>query len=347
MTRTTRRGRPAITLIEMMVTMALTLVIMLILTESFKISLDFVRGSNSTGQMMYQLNGAGAVMTRDLKSEHFLRDATRQNGGVRLSDLRADLTAPPWAPPKRGFFRIQNPPPTAAPATDREGFDVRTSTNHQLHFTVVLPGTNDSTLGLANAGAATYRSRVMEVAYFLVPTGRTSPGAGGQPLHDLIRRYRLAVPTGEGAAINAGAGADPGGEVISLRVAPPAADDDDDDGVAGNPPGPVNTLGNLRNAANRMLLNRLPVTSTRYGEDILASNVLSFEVLADWSSPGVRTAAPAFPGNTDYPFGNLPGTYDSATVAAGGIRVKALQITVRVYDPRMKAARQNTWKVAM
>ncbi|MBA4067562.1 MAG: hypothetical protein C0501_28405 [Isosphaera sp.] len=342
----TRRARPAITLIEMMVAMALTLVIMLILTESFKISLDFVRGANSTGTMMYQLNGAGTILVRDLKAEHFLREDQRPNGGVRLSDQRSDVAT--WTAPKRGFFRVECPAAGVA-ATDGDSFTVRTATNHRLHFTVILPGLNDSNLAAATAGGTTYKSRAYEVAYFLVPTGSTTPG-GGQPLHDLVRRYRLAAPTGEGTALAPAAAADPAGDIISRRVAPPAADDDDDDDVAGNPPGPVNTLGNLRNAANRMPLTRFPVGGARYGEDILASNVLSFEIQTDWSTPGNPTAAPAFPGNTDYPYGGLPtpgGVYDTATVGPGNQRIKQLSITIRVYDPRMKQSRQNTWKVAM
>jgi prepilin-type N-terminal cleavage/methylation domain-containing protein len=64
-----RLKRSGFTLIEMMVAMALSLGIMLILTESFKMALDFVRSAHSTGEMISQLNGAGILLTRDLNTD--------------------------------------------------------------------------------------------------------------------------------------------------------------------------------------------------------------------------------------------------------------------------------------
>src|SRR5688572_1223835 len=115
--RTNRRG---VTLIELMVAMALTLVIMLILAEAFKSSLDFVRSANSTGSMIYQLNGAGTILGRDLQAEHFAPDDRKPNRGVRLSDQRLDWrnntpgSAKNWNPPPGGFFRLVSPAPPQA-----------------------------------------------------------------------------------------------------------------------------------------------------------------------------------------------------------------------------------------
>src|SRR6478672_10390035 len=96
--RTIRRG---ITLVELMVAMAITLVIMLVLGEGFKGTLDFVRGANSLGGMIYQLNGAGTVMTRDLKAPHFPADDRKPNGGISLSDQRLDWYSNPANPTRQ------------------------------------------------------------------------------------------------------------------------------------------------------------------------------------------------------------------------------------------------------
>src|SRR5690349_13229089 len=105
-----RSTRPGITLVEMLVAMALALGIMLILTESFKMALDFVRGANATGTLITQLNGAGLALNQDLKADHFLPEDAKPGRGVRLSDQRLDWYnvpgTPGWTQPVGGFFRI-------------------------------------------------------------------------------------------------------------------------------------------------------------------------------------------------------------------------------------------------
>src|SRR5436190_24187662 len=106
MTRTRRPKRLAFTLVELMVAMALSIGIMWILAESFKMGLDFTRHARSTGEMMNQLNAAGAVFARDLQADHFLRDDNKPNGGVKLSDQRMDQLnsfGQGWYPPTGGF----------------------------------------------------------------------------------------------------------------------------------------------------------------------------------------------------------------------------------------------------
>jgi hypothetical protein len=73
------------------------------------------------------------------------------------------------------------------------------------------------------------------------------------------------------------------------------------------------------------------------------ANVLSFEVLADWTG----TPAPrAFNQNSDNPYDTIPGgAFDSNN--PGGRRIKSLRVTIRIHDPRMKQTRQNTWDFAM
>lgn len=345
--RPIRRG---ITLIEMMVAMALALGIMLILTESFKMALDFVRGAHSTGELMSQLNSAGLLLTRDMQAEHFMDEgAAKPNGGQRLADQRLDLTG--WTPPIGGFFRIYAPDPGLDPfsPSDAQGFKINAPAtppfipaaapgSHYLHFTVVMPTGTDTSF-THNSGGGTYSSRAAEVAYFLAPMPgkRTSVTASGQQLYNLIRRQRLvAVTTDEETSLTPVAG---DSEVISRRIAPPG----------------VNTMASVMQAANRMNPLTQLGAGPRFGEDIVVSNVLSFEIQADWT-PGGGVAAPrAFgAGNTDAPYDFIPaapsgGVFDTGNTATPvmAARIKSIQVMIRVYDPRVKTTRQNTWKFAM
>lgn len=340
-----RLSRPAFTLIEMMVAMALALGIMLILTESFKMALDFVRGANSTGEMISQLNGAGLLMTRDLRAEHFLPDATKPNNGVKLSDQRLDWNGgvgpagATWTAPPGGFFRIHAPNP-GVEQVDAQGFNINyPAVNHQLHFTSILAGAANtgtfSTIATASGVPTPFASQAAEIAYFLAPMGKkTSNLAGGQDLYNLIRRQRLVAMT----------------TTDQPTLAPAAGDTEVISAVGPN----VNTMASIMNPANRMALTQLPVGSPRYGEDIVVSNVLSFEIQADWtphaSQAGSTTPPATFAsGNTDAPYHFLTGgAFDTgATPPPQYVQIKSLQIIIRIYDPRLKAARQNTWKFAM
>ncbi|VTU00476.1 unnamed protein product [Gemmataceae bacterium] len=332
--RPIRRG---ITLIEMMVAMALALGIMLILTESFKMALDFVRGAHSTGELMSQLNSAGLLLTRDMQADHFL-DAS--GNPAKLSNQRLDQAG--WTPPPGGFFRIYSPP-KAVETTDAQGFNIYApATDHQLHFTVVMPTGTDTSF-THNSGGGTYSSRAAEVAYFLAPMPgkRTSVTASGQQLYNLIRRQRLvAVTTDEETSLAPVAG---DSEVISRRVSPTAG---------------VNTMATVMQVGNRMNPPAQLPSGPRFGEDIVVSNVLSFEVQADWTPAGAgvpATTPPSttpprpFTSNTDAPYDFINGgVFDTgATPPPQYVRIKSIQVVIRVYDPRVKTTRQNTWKFAM
>ncbi|WP_439621751.1 PulJ/GspJ family protein [Gemmata sp.] len=335
--RPIRRG---ITLIEMMVAMALALGIMLILTESFKMALDFVRGAHSTGELMSQLNSSGILMTRDMQADHFI-DAS--GNPAKLSNQRLDL--PGWTPPPGGFFRIYAPDPGPDPLSpsDAQGFKINApATNHQLHFTVVMPAGVDTSF-THNSGGGTYSSRAAEVAYFLAPMNKstsvlTGP-TGGLPLYNLIRRQRLVAVTTDEETSLAPVATD--SEVISRKMTPlnPAA---------------ANTMATVMQVANRMN-PPAQLAGTRFGEDIVVSNVLSFEVQADWT-PGSGVPAPRTfgAGNTDAPYDFIPMTPSSGVFDTGVTptppmmaRIKSIQVVIRVYDPRVKTTRQNTWKFAM
>ncbi len=345
--RTNRTMRRGITLVEMMMAMALSIGIMLILTESFKMALDFVRGANSTGTMVSQLRGVGAVLSRDLKAEHFLAEDDKPSRGLRLSDQRLDLrNSTGWTAPVGGYFSIQAPA-TGIEGADGQGFTVHApAANHILQFTVILPGGKDqdrfSVLSPAPSTPqppppapqpALYSSRAAEVAYFLVATGQTTGGANPQQLYNLHRRYRLVALTDDESQSLRSALGDT--EVISVPVP--------------NPTSTVNTLATVATPANRMTIT--PLTGNRFNEDIVLSNVLSFEVLADWTASGGVVQPTAFASNTEAPFDFLStalagGVFDSATTTQA-IRIKALQITIRIFDFKLKQSRQNTWTFNM
>jgi hypothetical protein len=382
MTMTRRhRLRPAITLVELMVAMALSIGIMWILAESFKMGLDFTRHARSTGSMMNQLDGARAVVARDLLAEHFLRDENKPNGGVRLSDQRLDRlsnTSPStgWKPPKGGFFRIISPAPTGLDLrTDLDLYSMNTARNHALHFTSILPVT-DQNLYTAMVGGFRYTSRSAEIGYFLVDSGlRTSPGPSGETLYHLVRAQRLAATTSDEISGLSGAVADSGV-------------------IASNGTNQIYTLADLRDPSLRLNVSpsTMPgmgtppptfgIASARYGEDLLLSNVLSFEVMVDWGqnvgSPQVAGSTLAtrttLAGNWDSPFDHLSvnagqnttytnaglfdtwyphPSWDNFALAVKpnalplAIRVKQIQITVRVFDTKTKQARQSTWKFSM
>jgi prepilin-type N-terminal cleavage/methylation domain-containing protein len=357
-----RRVRTGFTLVEMLVAMALSLGIMLILTEAFRISLDFIRGANSTAVMITQLNGAGASLQRDLSLQHFLPEDPKQNQGIRLSDQRLDQLTPAgqgWTTPISGFFRIvQQPRPgtdTVDDTVDYENFTVKTTSTHALHFTSISPvGAQQNTFSVLTASNGAYASRAAEIAYFLVgPVGKTSV-PNGRPVYNLVRRYRLVAFSNDDRSL----------------LTPGAADTNV---IAGNGVTAF-TLQDVTNPANRMALNTasFPVVNTsaltfgvpgapRYGEDILASNVLSFEVLADWTpnSQGVAAGATAalpfgIGVNTEAPYdyfqnGQVFDTYAQLTtppftMPPQAIRIKSIQVSLRIYDPKVKQARQNTWK---
>jgi prepilin-type N-terminal cleavage/methylation domain-containing protein len=358
-----RRVRTGFTLVEMLVAMALSLGIMLILTEAFRISLDFIRGANSTAVMITQLNGAGASLQRDLSLQHFLPEDPKQNQGIRLSDQRIDQLTPAgqgWTTPISGFFRIMQQPRSATdtvddPLVDYENFSVTTTSTHALHFTSIYPvGAQQNTFSVLTASNGAYASRAAEIAYFLVgPVGKTSV-PNGRPLYNLVRRYRLVAMSNDDRSL----------------LTPGAADTNV---IAGNGTTAF-TLQDVTNPANRMALNAatFPVVSTsaltfgvpgaaRYGEDILASNVLSFEVLADWTPNAFGVAAGATSPrafaigvNTEAPYdyfqnGQVFDTYAQLsnapfTMPAQAIRIKSIQVHLRIFDPKVKQARQNTWK---
>lgn len=216
-----RRG---FTLVELMVSMALIIFIMTILTEAFIGGLNSFQVLKANGDMDEKLRGVANILRGDLVADHF-------EDKRRLSDPNF------WSagPPREGFFRIfqgsspfpgqvvntTSPPPgwqnPVLPVNAYEGQDFNIpswhSVDHMLHFTVrlrnnerskffaarippnspllsyPLPDPRFQPSGFSNQGV--FHSQLAEVVYFLRPNGKT---AGSTPLYNLYRRVLVVVP---------------------------------------------------------------------------------------------------------------------------------------------------------
>jgi prepilin-type N-terminal cleavage/methylation domain-containing protein len=100
--------RAGFTLVELMVAMALTLFVMVILSQAFVTSLDTFSGMKGIGDMQQNLRTAGNILKNDLSQYHF-------EGARRLSDTSAGLPliVPPTAggpaqglQPQAGFLAV-------------------------------------------------------------------------------------------------------------------------------------------------------------------------------------------------------------------------------------------------
>ena len=150
------------------------------------------------------------------------------------------------------------------------------------------------------------------------------------------------------------------------------------DTLSVSPGGQLNTVQSLALLTNRLTnsgRNAASISSVQVGDDIVITNVTSFEVKAMWtvnSVPGARTTLPFGAGvpNGDYPFDDLPVSGDNTTLGSSRtfdtmsstgnwntpgnatsipnrIRVQAVQIKIRVYDAKNKLSRQTTLVVKL
>lgn len=235
------RRRQGFTITELLVSMALIIFIMMILTEAFSAGLETFRQLKAIGDMQERLRTATVVLRQDLQARHF------GEGPGRLSDQKCNLAyTGEWQPPLTGYFRIRQQPPPAAenPGAVTSGINNSThegdeptgsvaipsvrATRHALQFTCFLqtqkvgrehfrsvtvpPGS-----GLENQGPVAYQSagvmntRWYEVCYFLRPlndaTGAalTTAGSPAIPRFALYRRERAISEDAGAQNINLGA----------------------------------------------------------------------------------------------------------------------------------------------
>ena len=98
------RQRSGFTLVEMMVAMALTIFVMVILSECFILGLETFSGLKAVGDMQEELRTTTTLLRADLSLDHF-------EGKRRLSDPVANFTNERI---REGFFVIGQNYPLAA-----------------------------------------------------------------------------------------------------------------------------------------------------------------------------------------------------------------------------------------
>jgi len=393
----TSQSRAGFTLMELLVSTALILFIMAIISQMFGSGSKIFTALRTSAQLQNNARSGITIIRKDLAQEHFAGPYYR--GGPHLGDQRLDL--PGWRPARQGYFEIiqggpslYEPGNTAVPfLSDGEGLYSTRATNHVLKFTIRLPDGPATELNCASyhpslasdqlVNAYPYfapliYTRWAEVHYFLVQTGTTN---GGVPVHSLRRRVRLLPQKTATVFLNAGQR----GQILADMAAqkyPDVIDPIITPGAAANTfiatiPGPEM----LNTGYPRIPTGVLHPTS----DDIVLNDVISFEIKAAWlhnpvfnnytnnSSPASDTMAA---NNTDEPFSDLkvsvlrPGAgrhfdtgiqsdnidWDNPSPNDGGflrvgnnfnpipsrINIRALQIKIRLWDPRAEQARQIT-----
>src|SRR2546423_1073885 len=99
--------RRAFTIVEMLVSLALIILIMVVLSEAYSIGLTTFRDLKAIGDMEERLRTVSTLMRSDLTADHF-------DGRRRLSDPQFWVQGPPT----QGYFRIWwGGPYLAAPIT--------------------------------------------------------------------------------------------------------------------------------------------------------------------------------------------------------------------------------------
>jgi prepilin-type N-terminal cleavage/methylation domain-containing protein len=367
--------RQAFTLVEMMVSLALVLFIMAILSQALSTGLETFRQLKGTAELDEKLRMASTILREDLKLDHF-------EGKRRLSDPSFWIQGPP----REGFFHIEQGQPSTTEAVDGYGIPSVFATSHRLHFSIKLrgnrrgdflsaiitdphsplldPTVNTTFFGFAPDSryqdtASAYNSQWAEVAYFLQPNGSA---AGGTPLYGLYRRLRLAVPNN--ADLNWGPKRIPASKLTFYSAM--SCGIGRDNTLYFNSPSdltvPERRFGMaIPDPKNAIIVSNY--TPLRTGEDLLLTDVLSFTVRVLLNQPS--SSGSSFidlPMPTVPPFGTLVGHNVLAPIGAFDtwstlqddtanyygtspplqIGISALQITLRLYDLKTQQTRQMT-----
>ncbi|HLJ94173.1 MAG TPA: prepilin-type N-terminal cleavage/methylation domain-containing protein [Gemmataceae bacterium] len=201
--------RHGFTLVEMLVSLALVLFIMVLLSQALTIGLQVFGQLKAIGEMEERLRMASTILRQDLKLDHF-------EGKRRLSDPSFWIQGPP----REGFFHIEQLFPSTSDGLSSGGDPPSfIATTHSLHFSIKARGSQRQDFLSAKVLAPTsplfladttffnftpdsryqdmpgvYNSQWAEVAYFLYRDPTSGPLANGIPLYALYRRQRLAVP---------------------------------------------------------------------------------------------------------------------------------------------------------
>lgn len=275
--------RKGFTLVELLVSMAIIIFMLSIMSQAFVIATTCMQGMKTVGELIDKVRPVMTIMQRDLAADHF-------DGTKKLCDL--DFWD--YGPPREGYFSVfqynvseQETPVSGAGSV--KYYISNSTSNHALTFTSRLPGKNPTEFytaeypaaykammnGIYNYPNATYAAnpaymmpqnakrfdfipdiihcRWAELAYFIKPNGsvvaRDPTGTSVDlPLHDLYRQQRVILP-----------------DVSDMNKA----------GIT-NPPGvPFNLFSHYVNSANKLVFNQ------------------PSDVTAPWKRFGNRGIAPA------------------------------------------------------
>ncbi len=216
-----KNTRSGFTLVEIMVAMALTVFVMLILSQCFVQGLETFSGLKAIGDMQEELRTATNLLRADLSMDHF-------EGKRRLSDPFNNFMSEKI---REGFFVVGGSYPGKAPTEIVEGQEDQIpsirATDHWLHFSVKMRGNamdkffsapadaklaglinnymgvpGDSAFQRLSATNTNVNSAWAEVAYCLIQTGTTASPSGATlsgsdtstPLYALYRFQYVVLP---------------------------------------------------------------------------------------------------------------------------------------------------------
>ncbi|MGE3808494.1 MAG: type II secretion system protein J [Gemmataceae bacterium] len=323
---TQHRPRIAFTITEMLVSVAVIMLIMAIVSEAFVAGMESFRQFKAIGDLDQRLRTASIVLRRDLQADHFNAPP------ARLSSFAT--------PPPQGYFYIDSGTATqtgegsdadSVPSFRGNGAVLAFTVNwskgggaeedpHLMRLENYLSANVPAGSPLAGLSPAQFQdgsnflSQSAEVAYFLTSSGRTTPG--GTPLFRLHRRQRLLLTPSDATSAN-GAGVNPGDLAKYYDVA------------VRNESGALHfhTLTDVATSGERTLApSPAALTGSEEGTDIILYDVISFTVRVFPDQAGI----------TD--FQNVT-AFDSATAP---YNIKAIEITLRVWDVKTSTTRQIT-----
>jgi prepilin-type N-terminal cleavage/methylation domain-containing protein len=342
--------RQGFTLVEMMVTTAMVLLIMVILTQAFSNGLQIFRDLKAVGDLEQRLRTASTIMHRDLAADHF-------EGRRRLSDPNF------WqlGPPREGYVFISGGASNSSGLFDGDGVPFLFATGHIIQLTTKLRGNSrgdyytatvpDNTLTsmdpfpadsrYQDSQGTTFNSQWAEVAYFMAKNGRTTGGSNPQTLFALFRRQRLAVSSNDQINWTSPLGVASQSSYPGVSCIP-------------NPTNAKNLYFNnqsdLTVPTRRFGLNSsVPYTPLGTGEDLLLTDVLSF-VVQILPSNTINTDFIDVPtnsqGNTQFDSWSTlnDGAGDNvwSTAPPQSYGITAIRITLRIWDVRSGQTRQIT-----